>query len=92
MELLKLGFVTPKLWANQLGFHDITQGDNGFFRATPGPDPCSGIGSPIGTKLANMLAAPATPASAPAPTPVPVADGWSGTVTYTYANGSLVLL
>ena len=33
----KMGFVTPKLWANQLCFNDITQGDNGFYRAGPGP-------------------------------------------------------
>jgi subtilase family serine protease len=52
----KLGFVTPKLWENQLCFNDITQGDNGAYRATPGPDPCTGLGSPIGTKLAALLA------------------------------------
>ena len=86
----KLGYVTPKLWANQLCFNDITQGDNGFYRATHGPDPCTGIGSPIGTKLADLLAAPATPASIHAATPISVPDGWSGTVIYTYTNGSLV--
>jgi kumamolisin len=51
----KLGFVTPTLWANQDCFNDITQGNNGFYDAGPGPDPCSGIGSPIGTKLATLL-------------------------------------
>jgi kumamolisin len=51
----KLGFVTPKLWANQLCFNDITVGDNGFYRAAVGPDPCSGIGSPIGTKIAALF-------------------------------------
>jgi kumamolisin len=51
----KLGFVTPKLWANQLCFNDITQGDNGFYRARPGPDPCTGLGSPSGTKLAALF-------------------------------------
>ena len=51
----KLGFVTPKLWANQLCFNDITQGDNGFYRARIGPDPCTGLGSPIGTKLAALF-------------------------------------
>jgi kumamolisin len=53
----KLGFVTPKLWQNQGAFNDITQGGNGFYDATPGPDPCSGIGSPIGTKIAALFAA-----------------------------------
>jgi kumamolisin len=51
----KLGFVTPELWANHLCFNDITQGDNGAYRARPGPDPCTGIGSPIGTQLADLL-------------------------------------
>lgn len=53
----KLGFVTPKLWANQRCFNDITQGDNGLYSAVPGPDPCTGIGSPIGRKLATLFAA-----------------------------------
>ncbi|HMK91097.1 MAG TPA: S53 family peptidase [Methylocystis sp.] len=56
----KLGFVTPTLWENQLCFNDITQGDNGQFRAEPGPDPCTGIGSPIGVKIAALFAASAT--------------------------------
>ena len=53
----KLGFVTPKLWQNQAAFNDITitQGGNGFYNAAPGPDPCSGIGSPIGTKIAALF-------------------------------------
>jgi kumamolisin len=51
----KLGFVTPKLWLNQGDFTDITVGSNGEFSAAKGPDPCSGIGSPIGTKLAALL-------------------------------------
>jgi kumamolisin len=53
----KLGFVTPKLWQNQVAFHDITQGGNGFYNAAAGPDPCSGIGSPIGTKIAALFSA-----------------------------------
>jgi kumamolisin len=51
----KLGFVTPKLWQNQSSFYDITQGGNGFYDAAPGPDPCSGIGSPIGNKIAALF-------------------------------------
>ena len=54
----KLGFVTPELWANPVCFNDITQGDNGAFRAGPGPDPCTGLGSPIGTMIANLLTNP----------------------------------
>jgi kumamolisin len=51
----KLGFITPTLYLNQLCFNDITQGDNGQYRASPGPDPCTGLGSPIANKLANLL-------------------------------------
>ncbi len=51
----KLGFVTPKLWLNQTAFNDITQGGNGFYNAVPGPDPCSGIGSPIGTSIVELF-------------------------------------
>jgi kumamolisin len=54
----KLGFITPELYLNQVAFNDITQGDNGAFRAGPGPDPCTGLGSPIGTKLAKLLTRP----------------------------------
>jgi kumamolisin len=53
----KLGFVTPKLWENQGAFNDITVGDNGLYDAAPGPDPCSGIGSPIGTSIAALFRA-----------------------------------
>jgi kumamolisin len=53
----KLGFVSPKLWKNQKDFNDITVGSNGFYDAAPGPDPCSGIGSPIGTRIAALFAA-----------------------------------
>jgi subtilase family serine protease len=55
----KLGFVTPELWLNHLCFNDITSGDNGAYRARPGPDACTGLGSPIGTKLAQLLTHPA---------------------------------
>ncbi len=63
----KLGFVSPRLWSNQLCFNDITQGDNGFYRARIGPDPCTGLGSPIGAKLAGLFAAPAARVAQAAP-------------------------
>jgi subtilase family serine protease len=60
----KLGFVSPKLWDNHLSFNDITVGDNGHYRARIGPDACTGLGSPIGTKLAELFGATAmTPAA-----------------------------
>jgi kumamolisin len=51
----KFGFLGPVLWENQTCFNDITVGSNGEFSARVGPDPCSGIGSPMGTKLAALL-------------------------------------
>ena len=51
----KLGFVTPSLYQNQADFNDITTGGNGYYNAGPGPDPCTGIGSPIGNKLATLF-------------------------------------
>lgn len=53
----KLGYATPKLWEvlNHLCFNDITQGDNGTYHARVGPDPCTGLGSPIGSKLAALF-------------------------------------
>jgi kumamolisin len=51
----KLGFVDPKLWANQGCFTDITQGSNGSFHAQVGPDACTGLGAPIGSKIAALF-------------------------------------
>jgi len=53
----RLGLLNPTLYAmNQTsGFHDITQGNNGGFVATPGWDACTGLGSPIGSKLLQAL-------------------------------------
>jgi kumamolisin len=55
----KLGFITPNLWQNQKAFNDITMGGNGFYNAAPGPDPCSGLGSPIGASIAALFVPPA---------------------------------
>ena len=49
--------ITPRLWLNQTCFTDIVTGDNGFYRAGIGPDPCTGLGSPIGQKLAALFGA-----------------------------------
>ncbi len=55
----KLGFVTPELYLNPTCFNDITKGDNGAYRAGVGPSPCTGLGSPIGASLANLMTHPA---------------------------------
>jgi kumamolisin len=51
----KLGFVTPTLYQHPEAFTDITQGSNGSFSAAPGPDPCTGLGVPIGSTLASLF-------------------------------------
>jgi kumamolisin len=59
----RLGFLQPKLYPLPApnGFNDITQGNNGTYSAGPGWDPCTGLGSPIGTTLATLLATPPAP-------------------------------
>jgi kumamolisin len=57
----RLGFLNPTLYAlpgPDNGFNDITEGNNGAYSAGPGWDPCTGLGSPIGTTLATLLASP----------------------------------
>jgi kumamolisin len=53
----KLGFVGERVWikANQSAFNDVIIGNNGDYSAAPGPDPASGVGTPIGTKLAAIF-------------------------------------
>ena len=41
--------------ASPMGFRDVTSGDNGSFRAGPGWDACTGLGSPDGAKLLSRL-------------------------------------
>ena len=84
----KLGFVTPRLWLNHLVFNDITVGDNGFYRARIGPDACTGLGSPIGSKIAALFQAAAAVAVAAAMPNVP--EGWSGVVSMLYQDGTPV--
>ncbi|GGL86127.1 S53 family peptidase [Nakamurella endophytica] len=68
----RVGFVNPALYAAPAGtFRDITQGDNGIpasgrAPATPGYpagtgwDACTGLGSPVGTAVRDVLAAAVT--------------------------------
>jgi kumamolisin len=39
-------------------FRDITSGDNGAYSAGPGWDACTGLGSPDGTALLDLLDQP----------------------------------
>ncbi len=58
----QVGFLQPALYAAKAAsaFNDITQGNNGAFKAGPGWDACTGLGSPNAGKLIPLLA----PASA----------------------------
>ena len=50
------GFINPMLYSSTGAFRDITQGNNGAFNAGPGWDACTGLGSPDGAKIIQLLA------------------------------------
>jgi kumamolisin len=58
----KLGFLNSSLYAvpgygsNPGPLHEITSGSNGAYRAGPGWNPCTGLGTPDGQHLAQALA------------------------------------
>jgi kumamolisin len=51
------GFLQPQIYAAKAksGFRDITSGNNGSFKAGPGWDACTGLGSPITNALIPLL-------------------------------------
>jgi kumamolisin len=51
----RLGFVNPALYALKSGFHDITNGDNGGYKAKAGWDSCTGLGTPDGEAILAQL-------------------------------------
>ena len=50
-----VGYINPRLYGNAGAFRDITNGNNGAFHAAVGWDPCTGLGTPDGTKVQNAL-------------------------------------
>ena len=48
-----VGFWNAALYKAKGSFNDITSGTNGFYKAGPSWDACTGLGSPIGTTLAD---------------------------------------
>jgi kumamolisin len=50
--------VTPGMPAT--GFNDIVEGSNGAYKAAPGWDACTGLGSPNGTALLSLLSSTST--------------------------------
>jgi kumamolisin len=74
-----LGLLGPALYAAAApgapapGLKDITEGDNGAYRAAAGWDPCTGLGTPQGAELlAHLGAAAGTGAGARQPPADPV--------------------
>jgi kumamolisin len=76
----QVGFINPAIYAAKaaVGFNDITVGNNGdgasfpLYPAGPGWDPCTGLGTPIATKLIPLLAPSGAPhGRTPTPTPNP---------------------
>jgi kumamolisin len=67
------------------GFNDIVEGTNGAYKAGPGWDACSGLGSPNGTALLALLSStstnptdPSGPTDPTGPTPPSGTSGSSG--------------
>ena len=52
-----VGWFQPFLYspAARGGLHDIVDGSNGAYSASPGWDPCTGLGSPNGAALLAAL-------------------------------------
>lgn len=52
-----VGWLNPKLYskAASKALRDVTSGNNGDFYAHVGWDPCTGLGTPIGTAILKML-------------------------------------
>jgi kumamolisin len=50
-----LGLVNPILYANPHALRDITTGSNGAYKAGPGWDACTGLGSPNGALLETLM-------------------------------------
>jgi subtilase family serine protease len=71
-------------------FFDITSGTNGAYNAGPGWDPCTGLGSPDGTKLLQALAGGALPVvNGVSPATGPAAGQTSVTITGTGFTGAI---
>jgi kumamolisin len=49
------GYVNPSLYQNPKALRDITSGNNGDYQAAAGWDACTGLGSPNGAALAEVI-------------------------------------
>jgi kumamolisin len=72
--------VTPGVAA--AGFNDIVKGSNGAYKAGPGWDACTGLGSPNGTALLSLLSPSTTnPTNPTGPTTPPGTSSSTGSST-----------
>jgi kumamolisin len=61
-----VGFLNPQLYRLPPEvFGPVTDGDNGAYRASPGWDACTGLGTPKGAAILRALASAARPANHP---------------------------
>jgi hypothetical protein len=67
-----LGDLHSWLWSHPEVFSDITTGNNGAYKAAVGPDPCTGLGAPVGASILEAVLA--TIAGPPVPPPVKPPD------------------
>lgn len=65
------GWISPTLWSNPAVFTDVTSGTNGQYRASVGPDACTGLGVPNGALLAKLLTVATPPPTVPPPPTLP---------------------
>ena len=58
---MPVGFISPQLYGarGRKALHPVTRGGNGTYRATAGWDPCTGLGTPIGPALLDLVGRPA---------------------------------
>ena len=77
----RFGLLQPLLYAgitpgaDVAGFRDIVDGGNGAYKAGPGWDACTGLGSPNGTALLARLAPAANPTPPPTTDPTGPTSG-----------------
>ena len=61
------GYINPLLYQGskpESKFNDVTSGNNGAYKARKGWDACTGLGTPVGSRIAAALGAPAAPKKA----------------------------
>ena len=77
----RFGLLQPLIYAGvtagvaATGFNDIVKGTNGAYKAGPGWDACSGLGSPNGTALLSLLSSSSTNPTDPSGPTDPAGSG-----------------